>query len=246
VERAHGGTLFIDEVADIPLALQVKLLRVLEYGEVLPVGGAKPVRCDFRVISATHQDLYQRVIEGAFRHDLYFRLVTFEIEIPPLRERREDIRELTDYFLESLAARNDCPRPPVPDSTHCVLQQRAWWGNVRELRNALEHAMILARGGPLLAEHLPPPMPPTATGPGCEAMLAMMVGRWTETELQRSPDRGDLHQRLLEIVEPPLFEAVLERHHGQYLAAARQLGLHRVTLKKKIDEVLKKKRAGRP
>ena len=100
LEQAHRGTIFLDEVADIPLPLQVKLLRVLEHGEILPVGADRPVQSDFRLISATHQDLRQRVAEGRFRHDLYFRLITFEIEIPPLRQRSEDIAELAGDFLD--------------------------------------------------------------------------------------------------------------------------------------------------
>lgn len=236
-QRAHGGTLFVDEVADIPLPLQVKLLRVLEYGEVLPVGGTRPVQCDFRVITATHQNLAARVSEGAFRHDLYFRLVTFEIEIPPLRERREDIDLLAQHFLDRLAMRNGCPRPVLAQETLRALETRPWWGNVRELRNALEHAMILARGGPLLPEHLPPPMPTTHEGVDCNAMLASLVRTWTEAQLQRDPQAADLYHRLISLVERPLLETVLARHHGQYAAAARQLGLHRITLKRKVPSL---------
>jgi two-component system nitrogen regulation response regulator GlnG len=236
LERAHGGTIFFDEVADIPPSIQVKLLRVLEYGEVLPVGGARPIQCDFRVISATHQSLYQRVCEGAFRHDLYFRLVTFEIEIPPLRERRQDIASLTDHFLAALSAKSLCPRPDVPSETRAVLESRDWWGNVRELRNALEHAMILARGGPILPDHLPSSVPARDAEGTWDGMLAAMVHKWTENQLQRSPDAADLREQLLKVIEPPLFEVMLHRHHGQFASAARQLGLHRVTLKKKMDE----------
>ncbi len=156
--RPHGGTIFLDEVADIPLPLQVKLLRVLEHGEILPVGADRPVQSDFRLISATHQDLRQRVAEGRFRHDLYFRLITFEIDIPPLRQRCEDIAELAGYFLDGLAAKNGQPRPAISAAALAELQRRPWLGNVRELRNAIEHAMILARGGIIAPEHLPPPL----------------------------------------------------------------------------------------
>ncbi len=234
-QRAHGGTLFIDEVADIPLALQVKLLRVLEYGEVMPVGGTQPVQADFRVITATHQDLNARVSEGAFRHDLYFRLVTFEIEIPPLRKRREDIPLLVDYFLERIAGANGCARPVVPEQTLRALEARPWWGNVRELRNALEHALIVARGGPLLPEHLPPPIPAAHNQGDYNHMLASLVRKWTEAELQRDPQAADLYERLMAVVERPLLETVLARHHGQYASAARQLGVHRITLKRKLQ-----------
>jgi two-component system nitrogen regulation response regulator GlnG len=237
LEQAHGGTIFFDEVADIPLSIQVKLLRVLEYGEILPVGGERPVSSQFRVISATHQDLCRRVAEGAFREDLYFRLITFEIEIPPLRERASDVRELVEHFLKRLAEKNGCAAAGIAHQTIAALEGRPWHGNVRELRNALEHAMILARGGTILPEHLPSPTPP-ANGPGSarEAMLAALVRDWARAQLDRSPEATDLYERLLRVVEPPLLDAVLQRHRGQFAAAARQLGLHRVTLKKKADE----------
>ena len=162
LEQAHGGTIFLDEIADIPMTLQVKLLRVLEHGEILPVGGEQPVHSDFRLISATHQNLSQRVAEGAFRHDLYFRLITFEIEIPPLRQRREDIYALAEHFLDVFSAKNNAPRPALSANAIAELQRRDWYGNVRELRNAVEHAMILAQGGIIAAEHLPPPMLPAS------------------------------------------------------------------------------------
>jgi two-component system nitrogen regulation response regulator GlnG len=235
LECAHGGTLFIDEVADIPPALQVKLLRVLEYGEILPVGSNRPVRSDFRVISATHQNLHQRVVRGEFREDLYFRLITFEIEIPPLRERIADVEELSRWFLAASAAG---AAPPLAAETLDALRRRPWHGNVRELRNALEHAAILARGGPILPEPLPPPTPPAGDASGTrEAMLAAMIRDWTRNQLEGGLHGNDLHQRLMRIVEPPLLETVLEHSGGQFLAAARQLGLHRVTLRRKVDQL---------
>jgi len=237
LEQAHGGTLFFDEVADIPLSLQVKLLRVLEYGEILPVGANRPVRSDFRVLSATHQNLHERVVKGEFREDLYFRLITFEIEIPPLRERLYDVGELAVYFLDALSAKNGCPCPPLAAETIEALKSRPWHGNIRELRNALEHAMIMSRGGAILPEHLPPPTPPgNDVGQTREAMLASMIRDWVRNELEHSPGATDLYQRLLKIVEPPLLRTVLQRNRGQFLAAAKELGLHRVTLKRKANQ----------
>lgn len=237
LERADGGTLFFDEVADIPSSMQVKLLRVLEHGDILPVGAGQPVRSNFRVISATHQNLHRRVVQGEFREDLYFRLITFDIEIPPLRERTGDIAELTEYFLDVFAARGGVGRPAVATETIAALEGRPWHGNIRELRNALEHAMILARGGTILPEHLPSPTPPGSdTAQTRQAMLATMIRDWAHHELNQPSPTNDLHQRLLELVEPPLLETVLQQSNGQFLAAARQLGLHRVTLKRKVDQ----------
>jgi len=237
LERADGGTLFFDEVADIPLALQVKLLRVLEFGEVLPVGADRTVRADFRVISATHQDLRRRVAEGAFRHDLYFRLVTFEIAIPPLRERREDIRVLAELFLDQLAVKNGTPRPELAAEAVAELQGRPWYGNARELRNAMEHAFILARGARITPELLPPAAAPlVAPEAGQEEQIALLIQRWARAALQRPEGAGDLYEHLLRLVEPPLLAAVMEHSRGQCASAARQLGLHRTTLRKKLDQ----------
>jgi two-component system nitrogen regulation response regulator GlnG len=236
LEQADGGTIFLDEVADIPLPLQVKLLRALEHGEVLPVGAERPVLSDFRIISATHQKLSARVADGSFRHDLYFRLVTFEIELPPLRERRGDIRELAEHFVDLLAAKNGWPRSGLSAEALAVLESRPWYGNVRELRNAVEHALVLARGGTIMPEHFPPPTPPSITTDAvCEESLAQLVRQWAESQL-RGPPAADLYQRLLAIVEPPLLQTVLERHGGQRAAAAEQLGLHRATLRKKLRQ----------
>lgn len=235
LEQAHGGTIFLDEAADIPPAVQVKLLRVLEYGEFAPVGGDRPVRSDFRIITATHQDLGRLVAEGRFRADLYYRLMTFTIELPPLRQRPGDIPLLAEFFLDQLAAKNRCPRPPLTPETLMHLESRPWYGNVRELRNALEHALLIARGGPLRREHFPPPTPPThEAGATREAMLAAMVTAWAEQRMSARPDATDLYEQLMALIEPPLFRAVLARNRGQYLAAAKQLGLHRVTLKRKM------------
>jgi len=240
LEQASGGTLFLDEVADIPLPTQVKLLRALEHGEVTPVGAGRAAPTDFRIISATHQDLAQCVQAGGFRHDLFFRLRAFCVELPPLRNRREDIRELAEHFLASMSWPG-APAPGLSAAALAELESRPWWGNVRELRNALEHAVIVARRGVIDQEHLPPPAAsPTILAADKDQSLAVSVRepvrRWAETALNQDDGATDLHQQLLQAVEPPLFRAAIERFHGNCATAARRLGLHRTTLRKKLDQ----------
>lgn len=237
LERAGGGTIFLDEVADIPMALQVKLLRALEHSEILPVGGSQPIQTDFRIISATHRNLAEQVAKGTFRHDLYYRLITFEIALPPLEDRREDIPLLADHFLDLLAARNQMPRASLAADALVELERRPWHGNVRELRNVLEHAMILSPGGRIRVEHLPPPSPPTSPSASLDESIAGLVYRWAQAQLRGDDEGGELYQQLLELIEPPLLRAAMEQFHNQCAAAARRLGLHRTTLRKKLDQL---------
>ncbi|TXT37389.1 MAG: two-component system NtrC family nitrogen regulation response regulator GlnG [Planctomycetota bacterium] len=238
LEQAQGGTVFLDEVADIPLALQIKLLRALEHGEIVPVGSDKPRTIDFRLLSATHQDLREKVAAGSFRHDLFFRLVTFQIELPPLRERGPDILELTEHFIGNLTAKNQLPRPTLSKRAEAELNRRPWHGNVRELRNAIEHAVIMARGGQIEPDQFPPPAPSAGVTTDAEPITALsqLIRQWTESRLQENGEQEDLYERFLSLVEPPLLRATLTHELGQCTAAARKLGLHRHTLRKKLDQ----------
>ncbi len=226
---ADGGTVFLDELADIPLTVQVKLLRVLERGELLPVGGTEPQRLDVRVLAATHQDLARCVAEGRFRHDLFFRLNVFQVALPPLRERGEDVEALAEHFLR-------CFEPgalPLPPETVRFLRSLPWFGNVRELRNALEHAAIVARGGPLLPEHLP--RAGGSPGPVTPAdEVAAGVRKWLADRVSQAESPTDLHGELLRLVEPALLDEVLTRLRGNRWAAAQWLGLNRATVRKKL------------
>lgn len=238
--QADGGTLFLDEVADIPIAAQVKLLRAVEQREVTPVGGVQSVRTEFRLVCATHQPLWERVQAGLFRHDLYFRLTAFPIQLPPLRDRREDIVPLADYFCGLLASSGKSSQT-ISAEAKAELQGREWTGNVRELRNAIEHALVLSRGGMILRDHLPPPSPrlgvPADRGSTApEADIANLVYNWTLARIAQSGESATLHEDLLRLVEPPMLKAILEKCHGQCAVAARVLGLHRTTLRKKLEE----------
>ena len=151
VEAAHGGTLFLDEVGDIPLSLQVKLLRLLEAGTYRRIGGVEPLSADFRLIAATHRDLAEMVMEGSFRQDLYFRLNVFPIELPPLRERIEDLPALVKRLLSRLGPGR---RISLADESMALLMRHDFPGNVRELRNILERALIMVDGNTILPQHL--------------------------------------------------------------------------------------------
>jgi two-component system nitrogen regulation response regulator GlnG len=233
--QANGGTLFIDEVAEIPAPIQVKLLRALDQGEVLPVGADKPVRTEFRVVSATHQDLHQMVDRGEFRHDLFYRLCTFEITLPPLRDRPQDIPLLANYF----AGQFGDGRAVLAQETIDELLRRPWFGNVRELRKAVEHALVLARSGTVLPSHLPPPAPAfqTAGNPStAEGRLREAITELAQTLLKDPELNGDVYDRFLQAVEKPLLATALSQAGNQCAPAARVLGLHRTTLKRKLDQ----------
>jgi two-component system, NtrC family, nitrogen regulation response regulator GlnG len=228
---ADGGTVFLDELADIPLPVQVKLLRVLEQNEVLPVGGNQPQPLNIRILAATHQDLPRSVSEGRFRHDLFFRLNVFQIALPALRERQEDIEPLAEHFLR----RFEPHALPLLPQTVRFLQTLPWFGNVRELRNALEHAAIVARGDPLLPEHLPALAIDLSHNSPAEQLTAT-VRKWL-AELVRSngpTSPSDLYAALLRCVEPALLDEVMKRVQGNRWVASQWLGLNRATVRKKL------------
>jgi two-component system nitrogen regulation response regulator GlnG len=228
---ADGGTVFLDELADIPLPVQVKLLRVLEHDEVLPVGGNQQQPLNIRILGATHQDLTRRVAEGAFRHDLFFRLNVFQIHLPPLRERPEDLPLLAEHFVRRFEPR---ALPLLPETLR-HLQSLPWFGNVRELRNALEHAAIVARGGPLLPEHFPA-LSTGFTPADRASQLAMTVKQWAEERIRAAGSQppNDLYAELLRCVEPALLEEVMRRVQDNRWVAAQWLGLNRATVRKKL------------
>ena len=152
-ETAHGGSIFLDEIGEVPLHLQVKLLRVLQEGEIQRVGESTPVRVDVRIIAATNRNLEQDVEEGVFRQDLYYRLNVIPIHLPPLRERREDIAPLIEHFLRKFSPGGNPPRVP-PDVLQLLLGY-SYPGNIRELENAMEHAVVLGNGEQLTVDDLP-------------------------------------------------------------------------------------------
>jgi two-component system nitrogen regulation response regulator GlnG len=228
---ADGGTVFLDELADIPAAVQVKLLRVLEHNEVLPVGANQPQPLNIRILGATHQDLTRCVAEGRFRHDLYFRLNVFEVALPPLRDRPGDIEPLAEHFLRRFEPR----ALPLLPATLRFLQGLPWLGNVRELRNALEHAAIVARGGPLLPEHFPTFAAAVGARTPAE-QLAAAVRQWLADRVRAAGTSApeDLYAEVLRCVEPALLDEVMRRVQDNRWVAAGWLGLNRATVRKKL------------
>ena len=197
-------------MAEVPLSVQAKLLRVLEHNEVFPVGGTQPQPLNIRILSATHQDLSRRVAEGTFRHDLFFRLNVFQVELPPLRDRIEDLPLLAEHFLARFGVRN---RTLTPETLK-FLQGLPWLGNVRELRNALEHAAIVARGEQLRPEHFPRLGSDLSAVTPAEQLEAC-VRKWVADQV-RAAGRGapaELYSELLRCVEPALLEDVMRRVH---------------------------------
>ena len=233
LELAQGGTVLLDEVGDIPLPLQVKLLRAIEHHEVTPVGDARPRTVNFRVVAATNRPLDELIAAGQFREDLYYRLGVFRIHLPPLRERRDDIPALAEHFLRQSCSGNAGTgglSAEVLDALHA----RAWAGNVRELRNAIEHAAIVARGGAIRSEYLPAPVSWSAAGgPSAPREIPEQITRWAR---QAAADGDDtpLYERFLALVEAPFLRVVLAECRGNRAAAAEKLGIHRATLRERL------------
>ncbi len=235
LQQANGGTLFLDEVGDIPLEMQIKLLRALEHGVFTPVGGNNPITSDFRIVSATNADLTHAIQSGRFRHDLFYRLSAFRIEMPPLRERNGDAVLLAQQFAAALSSGTQ----RLSDAAEAEIASRLWHGNVRELRNAIEHALVVSRGGRIEPRHLPEPLALSVVAPLSDAnpSLSDAIRNWVESRLANGDAAADINQELLAMAEEPLIKGTLARHDGNFSAAAKDLGVHRTTLRKKADDL---------
>jgi len=217
-EQAEHGTIFLDEIGDMPLQMQAKLLRVLEENEVERVGGEKPVRVDVRVLVATHRDLSAQVRDGKFRQDLFHRIYVFPLTLPSLRERREDIPALIEHFAAQVSAQNNWRPVPFTPEAVATLQAQSWPGNVRELRNMVERLMLLATEGVVDLETVRLALPATGSG-------AVIAG-----------GSGSLADRV-QGFEREVILSELRRSQYNVAAAARALDMERSHLYKKAEQL---------
>ncbi len=219
-EMADGGTLFLDEIGELPKAMQAKLLRVLECGEVRRIGDNKTFTVDVRVLCATHRNLEEMVRQGQFRQDLLYRINTFEIFIPPLRHRREDILPLARHLLQRLGATRAAAPGPFTPEAEALLVQHHWPGNVRELANAVEYATILCPQGPIGPEHLPQ-----------KFALAQGAGAAQAAARAYIPPGMSLRE-----LEQEAIRQALARHDGNKSRVAQELGISIKTLYNKLNQ----------
>ena len=235
-QQADGGTLFLDEIGDMELPLQAKILRVLQNNEFYLVGGKNPINVNVRIIAATNQNLEDMMSLKRFREDLYHRLNVIHIDMPPLRERLEDVPLLANHFINQYS--NTFARGKVylsPDVER-ILKGYHWSGNIRELENIIKRALMLALSGPILPEHLPPHLQ--------EDVNTNDVHQWDDRLNQLLQDfllnqnkDGTIYETLIQKVEKHLFEILLSKYSGKQVATAKVLGINRNTLKRKIDSM---------
>jgi transcriptional regulator with GAF, ATPase, and Fis domain len=215
-DLAAGGTLFLDEIGELTPAVQAKLLRVLQERQYERVGGTATLQADIRLIAATNCDLERAVAEGRFREDLYYRVAVFRVHLPALRDRGDDVLRLADHFVHELGARLERPGPGLTGEARELLRAQSWPGNIRELQNAIERALILAKGTIISAEHLGivPPAPRDAATPAAAA-----------------PPKDDVATFLtIAAQEKRVITEALQRTHGHKARAAALLGLTRFQL----------------
>jgi DNA-binding NtrC family response regulator len=224
-EQAHRGTLFLDEIGDMPLAMQAKLLRVLEEGEVERVGGDRPISVDVRVVVATHRNLEEQVREGTFRQDLYHRVYVFPLQLPPLRERTDDIPLLVEHFAKQVCSQNGWKLATFTPGSIALLQQYRWPGNVRELRNVVERLLLLAVNNQVDEEAVRLALP---------ALQGASLSTQGSSVAAASSASGPLAERVAEF-ERQVIRAELARQHNHITNTARALGLERSHLYKKCQ-----------
>ncbi len=260
--EADQGTLFLDEIGELPLDAQVKLLRALQEGEIDPVGGKQPIKVDFRLISATNQNLIRLVQEGRFREDLYYRLNVFPIWVPPLRERLEDVPELVRHFIARFAAEEGKRIEGIDSEAASMLMRYSWPGNIRQLENAVFRAVVLADQPvltvsefPQIAAHVegynvtvPAAPAPMAAAPRIEGPVMLGESSMAPTTIHvpsrngrdavgipALSDEGDI--RSLEAVEADMIRLAFGRYRGRMTEIAKRLGIGRSTLYRKMREI---------
>jgi nitrogen regulation protein NR(I) len=240
-EQCNGGTLFLDEIGDMTPATQTKILRVLQNGTFERVGGNQPIKVDVRIIAATNKPLEEAVANKSFREDLFYRLNVVRIRVPALRERREDIPLLVEYFLKKFAAKNSQPIKAITDSAIRALENYSWPGNVRELENVIHRALVVSKGDAILGSDLPAELTrgsseerrepsggtPAAMETNDTAALAAALFRIA---------RRDPKLKLIPFIERELVVHALKETHGNQVQAAKLLGITRATLRKRVEK----------
>jgi two-component system, NtrC family, response regulator HydG len=233
-DMADGGVIFLDEVGELPLTVQAKLLRVLEAGEIQSVGGLEPHQVDVQVIAATNRDLHIEVASGRFRTDLFYRLNVVEIRLPALRHRREDISPLADSFLADWSASWNTPLKKLTDGARATLREAPWEGNIRELHSVIQRACMLS-DSPLIDEQLLagclPGITLTAAAAAIVPVLASPVSHVAEVTAD------DIEPAMLSVVERAHILRVLHRASGNKKSAARKLGVSRRTLYRHLERL---------
>jgi two-component system nitrogen regulation response regulator GlnG len=234
-EQATGGTLFLDEIGDMPAEAQTRLLRALQSGRIRRVGGREEIAVDVRIVAATNRDLAPLIADGRFREDLFYRLNVVPIQLPPLRERPDDIPALARHFLVQ-AAEEGLPRRRLSEGATARLESESWRGNVRELRNVVYRLALLSRDELIDEDTVATQLGAVMRDVGGEATpdLAGALDRWIAAEVPRP---GELYDAALAAFERPLFEHALGETGGNQLQAARLLGINRNTLRKRLSEL---------
>ncbi|MHB1555862.1 MAG: sigma-54 interaction domain-containing protein [Isosphaeraceae bacterium] len=241
-EAAHAGSIFLDEINSTSPKLQVKLLRVLQEGEFERVGDNNTKKVDTRIIAATNRDLLEESEAGRFREDLYYRLNVVPVYLPPLRERREDVEPLVLFFLQRYAEQNRREMRKVHPEAMRLLREHDWPGNIRELQNYVERAVILGTGTELRVEDLPPQLrgqaPPRPIRPrgGTTDLSALCTELVRQGVRAAGPSSNDLYDRIVGRVERELIQQVLQQCDRVQIKAAARLGINRNTLHKKLSE----------
>ena len=237
-EIAKGGTLFLDEIGDMELALQAKILRVLQNKDFYRVGGKEVLEADVRIIAATNKNLEEQMEQKRFREDLFHRLNVINIFIPPLRDRMEDVTLLANHFLNKHATDLSQGEIYLSSETIKILNSYSWRGNIRELENVIKRAVVLARTGPILSEHLPDHIiSEDFKGAETDGLLNNRFKQLIREYLLKNQETqdGHIYEKIIQLVERQLFEITLEKHSGKQVSVAKTLGINRNTLKRKID-----------
>ena len=235
IQQAHGGTIFLDEIGDMPFSIQAKILRLLQEKHIERLGGREAIPVDVRIIAATNRDLEAALAEGRFREDLYYRLKVVTVWIPPLCERAEDIPLLADYFLGRFAKEMEIANPGIKKEAKSLLKNHPWQGNVRELANAIQKALIFSRGGPIGLEDISKVVRSERSVQEVNEAVNEAISRWIRSMLLSDVSK-DMFSTLMDQFAKTVIAEALQLTDGNRSRAAELLGISRPTLLSKIDK----------
>ena len=235
IQQAHGGTVFLDEIGDMPFSIQAKVLRLLQEKSIERLGGREPIPVDVRIIAATNRDLEAAITEGRFREDLYYRLKVVTLWLPPLRDRLDDIPLLTDYFLVRFTRDMDIENPGMTEEAKALLTSRPWPGNVRELANTIQKALIFSRGGPITIEDISRVIGRDRVSAEKDDTVDEAIRQWVRNTLT-SGTAKDIFNALMDRFARMVIVEALKLTSGNRARAANLLGISRPTLLSRIEK----------